>query len=148
MRYNTANPGQAGDWTIYEVVKNGRCLCSSEYDNARIEDIHAILAKLRILQAAGFPPDRERGFLKIQKVGSHHTGHLGNISIHVLKIKPGPWRLYFYVASVERREIALLWSVAKKTHKRDPADLVRCCRILDDIANGYTTRERIILPNR
>lgn len=148
MRYNTASPGQAGDWTIYEVRKNARCLCSSEYDDARIEELHAILAKLRILRACGFPPDREKGSLQTQKVGTHRAGALGKVSIHVLKIKPGPWRLYFYVPSVELREITLLWATAKKTNKRDPADYEKCCRIVDDISNGHTTRERITIPDR
>jgi hypothetical protein len=108
----------------------------------------AVYGKLRLLRAAGFPPDAEKGRFISERIGKHQCGSLGLVSVQELKVKPGPWRLYFAVLYPPRREIDLLWAVPKKKWKRDPEDFKRCCRILNDIANGYTTRKIFFIPDR
>jgi hypothetical protein len=148
VRYNSAAFAQPGDWTIFEVVKNGHCPCTEDLEAASDREMVAVYGKLRLLRAAGFPPDPEKGTFITQLVGRHECGSLGRVSVRALKVKPGPWRLYFALLQAQRREIDLLCAVAKKKWKRDPEDFSRCCRILDDIANGYTTRQIFPIPDR
>lgn len=148
MRYNTAQFAQPGDWTIFEVVKNGHCLCTREFNGASDEEMVAVYGKLGLLRAAGFPPDAEKGSFITERVGKHPCGSLGRVSVQELKVKPGPWRIYFAVLYPPRQEIDLLLAVSKKKWRRDPEDFKRCCRILNDIENGITTRKEFFIPNR
>lgn len=149
MRYNSAVYTQPGDWTIYEVVKNGHCLCTEELEAAAtVPHLVAVYGKLRLLRVSGFPPDAEKkGLFNTELLGKHQCG-LGQIAVHALKIKPGPWRIYFSVLDPKRKEIDLLWAVQKKKWKRDKGDFPRCCRILDDIASEHTTRQIVTIPAR
>ena len=148
MRYNSAKFAQPGDWPIFEVEKNGRSLCTEEFNEASDEEMVAVYGKLGLLRAAGFPPDAEKGSYITELVGRHECGSPGRVSVQALKVKPGPWRIYFAVLYPPKREIDLLWAVRKKKWRRDPEDFKRCCRILDDIENGYTSRKEFFIPNR
>lgn len=142
MRY--ISPGVVGDWTIYEVIKNKRCIFSEAYADTGDSEFQHIQSQIYLLRIAGCPADREKGNPIIQKVGKCKTGE----TVHVLKAKPSQWRLYFHVLDSEKRKLEFIYAVEKKTNKRDPEDLKRCCRILSDISAGYCGRQLLRIPGR
>ncbi len=108
---------------------------------ANQDEAEGVMSKLQILRAAGCPADKTRGNPEIEHVGKCVVlARKKPVSVYVLKPKPGHWRLYFHIANREARVIEFLYSVKKKTNKRDPKDLDRCCTVLGDIFAGRTTR--------
>jgi len=127
------------DWQIDEVVirSHGALthVIGMASDNLSDEDIANVFAELRILAAAGCPPDREHGSPRIEKWKKYTQPKWRRAyMIYVLKPKPGRFRLYFYVHDPKTRQLTILYVVEKKTDKRDPNDFGKCCRILDKLA--------------
>ena len=123
------------DWELLEIELDGHCPCSEVLDAAPFHQSALVDRKLRILAAAGVPPNKEKGryifenlgkyFLKTKKV---------HVQLYVLKCKPTPWRLYFYVVPpASNRQVEFLLAVPKKGWKRDPKDIELCYRRLDRI---------------
>jgi len=117
------------EWTLWEIEYQREGLverpvteelqgCGSSTDTKQA------VSKLRLLKAHGWPVPR--GSLDIEALAS---------GIHVLKCKPGFWRLYFSVIDRQRR-ILLLLAVAKKKWKRNPNDLAKASRRFDDYRGG------------
>jgi hypothetical protein len=147
MRYEPAQA--AGDWKLLEVVRNGRHPLSEAYSEANDADLMDIFQALRLLRAAGQPPDLELGNPDLQKAGSCKLPELRrSVDVYVLKAKPSGWRLYFHVKNRENREIEFLHAVHKKRWRRDPRDFHRCENILADVFAGRTTSEQIYIPDR
>jgi hypothetical protein len=136
------------DWELLEVVRRGRRPCSDAYvEEANAKELANIFSELRLLQAAGCPPDRLRGAPEVEIVDRYVNGTL-RIPVWVLKAKPSGWRLYFYVRDREQRIIEFLHAVRKKRWKRDPADFERCARILDGVVAGDTESDTLEIPPR
>src|SRR5262245_49599538 len=108
-----------GEWSWAEVKHDGYRPSEIYLRQADDDDLRAILAAMQLLQAAGVPPDLTRGNPELQRVGKHKPKKAKRkYPIYVLKVKPSPWRLYFWVP--HRGLIELLYVVAKKQDKRDP----------------------------
>ena len=151
MRYDVS--GATDDWELLEIVKNGRRPCSDTFaKNANDAELLAILGELRLLRASGCPPDRTRGNPDTEKVGKCVVQHPQRgrvaITVSVLKAKPHQWRLYFHVKDQARKQVEFLYAVAKKRWERDPDDLKRCCRLLEDVFAGRAQSEPLYVPAR
>lgn len=137
------------DWSLLEIERDGRRPCSDAYiDDANDRELVSVLSQLMLLRAAGCPPDPTKGLPNYQKAGKYRQsdGHL--ITVHVLKAKPSRWRLYYFVEDPEKKRIVFLYAVSKKTDKRDPQDLARCKRLLEDLERGRYSVVPIELPTR
>lgn len=148
MRYDLQ--AAVTDWHLLEVVRKKRRPCSDAYsDSANEQELADIFHELRLLCAAGQPPDTDLGLPKVQKVGKCEFSQIRRkVDVYVLKAKPSGWRLYFYVRNREQREIEFLYAVHKKNDKRDPADLAHCETILIDVLGGRTSCEPLFIPDR
>ena len=147
MRY--VSPNAVDDWLLLETVHRGKNLCSDRYASANNEDLIHVFSALRLLMAAGCPPDECRGRPKTEHVGKYTpAGAEVRVAVFVLKAKPSGWRLYFYVLDRDKRQVEFIHSVQKKTNARDPKDFERCCRVLDKIWAGKTTKETLFIPDR
>ena len=148
MRYTP--PSVSDDWELLELVRRDRRPCSDCYaDDANDKELADIFGQLRLLRAAGCPPDRDRGQPNLQKVGKHTLPvSKRKVTVHVLKAKPSRWRLYFFVLDQTLKRIIFLYAVSKKTDQRDPKDFTRCKSLLDDYDRGAWELECIFIPPR
>lgn len=146
MRYIA--PAPDSDWELFELERREKRPCSDAYaDDANDTELSHVLSQLRLLRAAGCPPDEERGRPNVQKVGKHTPrGSDHQVTVYVLKAKPSRWRLYFFVDDPQRRVIIFLYAVSKKTNARDPNDFKRCCTILDAYTAGEYALVEIEVP--
>ncbi len=145
MRYDRS--AATDDWRLFEVVDRGRYPCSDEYADANDEELGRLLAELRLLRAAGCPPDETKGSPEIGPVTGKCTGDHTKTTYYVLKAKPTGWRLYFMIYSREQREVVFLYAVNKKENRRDPEDFQRCCRIARKLASGQFGLAPLELPD-
>jgi len=126
-----------GDWELLEIEVDGACPCSDALASASDHERALVDRKLRLVAAAGMPPDPERGRYVYERAGRYDLRRKGvRITVYVLKCKPGPWRLYFYRVPGNTRQIEFLHAVQKKGRKRDPQDFKICCRLVDRIDEG------------
>jgi hypothetical protein len=146
MRYDRAEA--TDDWSLLEVVDRGRCLCSDEFLEANDEELARVFGELRLLRAAGCPPDETKGSPEIGKVTGKCKGEHAKSTFYVLKAKPTGWRLYFMIQSREQREVVFLYAVCKKEDRRDPEDFHRCCRIFKKLESGRCRLAALELPDR
>ena len=147
MRYDIARA--VTDWTIYEFIdRRGNTPCSDEFSNANDTELADVYESLRLLRAAGVPPDRTRGNPEVEAI-NHKCPHDHNkTAFFVLKAKPSGWRLYFRIADRETKQIEFLFATNKKKNARDPEDLDRCCTILRAIQSGNCSRAELAIPDR
>lgn len=146
MRYDRTEA--TDDWSLLEVVDRGRCPCSDSFLNANDEELTRVFGELRLLRAAGCPPDETKGSPEIGKVTGKCKGAHSKTTFFVLKAKPTGWRLYFMIPCRERREAVFLYAVCKKEDRRDPEDFNRCCRIAEKLATGRFKLAALELPDR
>lgn len=134
MRYT------ADDWNIIETEHGGDRPSQTYLKEANKAELVAILGALKMLAAAGIPPDREHGTPNLQRWKKYKPkGRKTKYQIYVLKTTPHRWRLYVYVPNRANKQIEVLHAVSKKEDKRDPADLKRCKYLLDRIAEDTAT---------
>lgn len=135
------------DWTITEAVYAGQ-RPSSKWEDDDDEDLTQLYHQLRLLRAAGCPPDTEKGNPQIQKWKKYRPkGFATALQIYVLKTKPARWRVYFYVVPPSsKRQIEILHVVEKKQQKRNPADLTRCKFVLDRIVEDTAECVHVFIP--
>lgn len=147
MRYDLWDAVE--DWQLFEVVRREKHLCSDNYADANDEELVQVFGALRLLQAAGCPPDLCKGNPETEFVGKHRPhGSKSGVSVFVLKAKPSGWRLYFYIGDRDLKEVVFLHSVHKKKNARDKRDFRRCCTVLEQVWRGETSRELLPLPPR
>lgn len=131
---NRAPPADT-PWRLYEVVKRDRRPVSEAFQDANSTEQAIIARELQLLRLAGMPPDPERVRPDIQKCFKWKSPSGQQAVVYVLKAKPSPWRLYFYVQH-ELRIIEFIYAVAKKENRRDPKDEAACKRILAGRSDG------------
>jgi hypothetical protein len=146
MRYEPSEATE--DWKLLEVVQNEEHLCSDEYADANNKDLGNIFSELRLLRAAGCPPNRLRGNPEVDPIKWKCTGSHKKTPFFVLKAKPSGWRLYFRILNREKKQLEFLYAVNKKKNERNDKDLEHCCKILEHIAAGETRNERLYIPPR
>lgn len=146
MRYNPAKATE--DWQLLEAVKNGRYLCSDEYSDANEKELADIFAALRMLQAAGCPPDKTLGNPEIEAVKVKCRGSHKKTQFYVLKAKPSGWRLYFRVRDRAQKQLEFLTAVHKKKNARNNEDFDRCCSVADELDAGRAASETLFVPPR
>jgi hypothetical protein len=128
-----------GRWQLLEVIKGFRRPVSDQFRDPRHANAHeqaCIGRQLRLLEAAGIPPDRSLGapilepWFKWQAPDGHRH------SVYVLKARPSHWRLYCVIGSQLARQIVFILAVKKKEQSRDPADKAKCEQILEGLHSG------------
>ncbi|HET7584825.1 MAG TPA: hypothetical protein VFK13_07960 [Gemmatimonadaceae bacterium] len=138
-------PDRAGGWQLLEVVRGTRRPSSDAYCDANDRELATILRQLRLLRLAGCPPERGKGRPRYEKLGQC-TFEGRSVGVYVLKAKPSPWRLYFFVPDREHRRIVFLHSVSKKRDKRDAQDLVRCSTLIGALERGAYSLQEVEIP--
>jgi hypothetical protein len=147
MRYNVGHA--TTDWVFLEVIDHrGKRPCSDAYADANVEELANVFAELRLLRAAGVPPNRLLGSPEVELIKHKCKGDHKKTSLYALKAKPSGWRLYFRVLDPNLRQLEFLYAVHKKKDKRDPEDLDRCCGILGSIGAGRCSRDKLFIPDR
>lgn len=146
MRYN--RPAATDDWILLEAVRGERCLVSDVYADANDEELGDVFTALRLLRAAGCPPDKTKGNPEIEPVKHKCPGCHKKSLFYVLKAKPSGWRLYFRVKDEARRECEFLYAVHKKKRPRRDEDFNCCCRVADKLDSGKLSRAKLQLPAR
>lgn len=142
MRYNVR--AATDDWVLFETARAGKLAISGiPLDDDLLDMYHA----LRLLKAAGCPPDKTRGNPEVDVWRSKCKGEHSKSVFYVLKAKPGRWRLYFLVTSRERREITFLLAVEKKHDKRNPKDFARLCTLRGKLESGTFELVEVVIPN-
>lgn len=131
---NRAPPADT-PWRLLEVVKRNRRPVSEAFQDANSVEQAILARELRLLLLAGMPPDPERVRPDIQKCFKWKSPRRQQAVVYVLKAKPSPWRLYFYV-NYTSRTIEFIYAVAKKENRRDPKDEAACERVLAGRADG------------
>ena len=141
-------PLRGGDWEITEVKVGDRYHLSDELKKRRISavELAQVMRELSLLRAAGCPADTSKGTPNIEHLGKYRC-YSGQVFPYcVLKCKPGPWRLYFYVLDRDRRLAEILFAVCKKTDPRDASDIKRCKTILKKVESGATESAVLDIP--
>lgn len=149
MRYD--RDAAADDWEMDEiVVRDGKRPCSDAYAAATDEELVQIFRELRLLRAAGVPPDRHRGNPIVQSWKGKCKGEHSRSEFFVLKAKPSGWRLYFFVPDRKQRRIVFLYSVNKKKNEHDQEDFQRLCNHRNKLFSGDSgvRTEPIEIPDR
>jgi len=158
MSYKPASADR--DWEVVEIVRRGRGACASEWYQDELEqtlegaiddDVMDMLGQVRLLIAAGDPPNSERGRPTIQKVATHEFRHEKKrvrVKLMVLKGKPGHWRTYFIVPDHAACVAVCLYTVAKKTDSRDPTDVKHCTNLIERFYAGDFATRPLNVPSR
>lgn len=147
MRYDIARAVR--DWTISEIVdRRGNRPCSDAFSDANDTELADVYEALRLLRAAGVPPDKSRGNPEVESIKHKCPNDHTKTPFFVLKAKPSGWRLYFRIADRETKQIEFLFATNKKKNARDPENLNRCCTILRAIQSGSCSRAELTIPNR
>lgn len=138
----------ADDWELLEIVVGEKRPCSDAYSRAAMKDWIHIFRELRLLKAAGCPPDRLLGNPEVdawkqQCKGDHHKS-----IFYVLKAKPSGWRLYFFVPDESKKQIIFLLAVNKKKDERNQEDFQKLCKAADRIRDRGASTERLFIPDR
>lgn len=143
------------DWELLELVdREGRRPCSGAYEGrgaANTQELKKIYTQIRLLRAAGCPPEDGKRRPTIEKVLDYEfeaAGGQHSVPVFVLKCKPSHWRLYFYKPSPNARCVVFLFAVKKKTDKRDPADEDRAGRLLGRVLANSIDVGHLPVPDR
>ena len=136
------------DWAIDELMLGHRRPCSDAYARARDEELIQIFRELRLLRAAGCPPDQTRGNPEVDPwkgrcKSSHHLS-----TYFVLKAKPSGWRLYFMVPDLVVRRVVFLYAVPKKKNARDQKDFQKLCNLEGKLRSGVAGTVELEIPHR
>jgi len=137
-----------GDWELHEISVGERLPCSDAFANAKDDDLVNIYGELRLLRAAGCPPDRHRGNPEVERWKRRCKGAQQDVTFWVLKAKPSGWRLYFFAPDPSERRIVFLYAVNKKRNDRNPKDFQRLCNLRDKLTSGRASTEPLYFPDR
>jgi hypothetical protein len=148
MRYTLRR--ETDGWKIIELVIRDDRPCSDTYADARDEDLVQIFRELRLLRAAGMPPDQHKGNPDVQVWSKQCKNEHQKTKFFVLKIKPSGWRLYFMVPDHQHHRIIFLYAVQKKKHARNQEDFETLCRYRRTLASGRNDvrLEPLYIPDR
>lgn len=142
----------SSDWALLEVIdQEERRPCSDEYaEGASKHELKVIFKELRLLLAAGCPPDKTLGNPEIEPALDCLDVGASDPKIWVLKAKPSLWRLYFCVLDRRKRRLLFLFSSTRKVkgNKRDPRDPKRACTILGQFHTGVYKAIELEVPPR
>jgi hypothetical protein len=146
MRYNPEMA--ADDWELLEIVTGAKRPCSDAYARANTDDLVQIFRELRLLKAAGCPPNRLRGNPEVEIWKGRCPGAHKACTFFVLKAKPSGWRLYFWLKDSQNRQLVFLYAVNKKRNDRNQEDFNRLCHTRDRVGRSGVRLERIYIPRR
>lgn len=145
MCYSRFVPSPEATWLVYEAGIGGNGRCTAAWADAPAEELRVLFRHLRLLVAAGHPPDREKLQRVSLAVGRCRLDDGQVIAIHELKSKPTHWRTY-YIADPAARHFHLLHTVAKKTRRADSEDIRRACAVATRLQRGDYASLRVDIP--
>lgn len=131
-----ANVKAAVGWELVELVRrpsaNAGYVVSEPLIDAGVIELKHVRREMRILRAAGVPPERTLGSPDVECITFRCPNAHNLTEFWELKCKPSQWRFYFVVHPTLPRAI-FLHTVAKKKNKRDEKhDLSICCTRLSE----------------
>lgn len=142
-------------WTMVQFVMRPQStpptgyVVDDEFLQCTDDELRDVRSELITLQAAGIPPDEDKGRPRVEHIPFRCPGTHEDESFYVLKPKPDHWRLYF-VADIPKQKITFLYVVSKKKWKREKEDLKVCCARLKKLRKFAEERVPCIdyLPDR
>lgn len=139
------NPVAAKGWEVVELLLRPDSEPQRDYvvsdflEEANSKELIQIKKQLRLLAAAGIPPDQELTKPDIEPWIRRCKWATKDSEIWVLKCKPSRWRIYFLADPASKRAVALL-TVSKKRDDRNTEDFEVCCKRIDRLAAGSARR--------